>query len=189
MEQEEEYRLTEEARSDPEAFARLYDEFLPVVYRYVIRRVTNKEVAEDITSQTFEKALRSIKTLKKGTSFKIWLYRIAGNTVIDYYRSRGKHQTYSLAEAQDVANGKSGQAVEKVENRVSVLALMEDLPESHRTALVLHFLEGLSVDEMAEVLGTSRSACYMRVYRATKALAGMLEEKGITGIDDAVCKT
>lgn len=189
METEEEQRLTKEARSDPEAFARLYDEFLPVIYRYVLRRVTNKEVAEDITSQTFEKALKSIRTLREGTSFRMWLYRIAGNTVIDYYRSRGRHQTQSLTEARDVVNGKSEQAVESIETRVSVLALMEDLPEAQKTALVLHFLEGLSIDDMAPLLGTSSSACYMRVYRATRALAEMLEEKGITGIDDVVYKT
>lgn len=189
METEEEHRLTKEARSDPEAFARLYDEFLPVIYRYVLRRVTNKEVAEDITSQTFEKALRSIKTLREGSSFKIWMYKIAGNSIIDYYRSRSRRQTYSLTEAKDVVNGKSEQAVESIDTRVSVLALLEDLPETQKTALVLHFLEGLSIDDMAPLLGTSSSACYMRVYRATKALAEMLEDRGITGIDDVVYKT
>jgi len=189
METEEEHRLSKEAKSDPEAFGLLYDEFLPVIYRYVLRRVSDKEVAEDITSQTFEKALRSIKTLREGSSFKIWLYRIAGNTIIDYYRSRSRRQTYSLTEARDVVNGKSEQVVESIETRVSVLALLKDLPDAQKTALVLHFLEGLSINEMAPLLGTSSSACYMRVYRATRALAQMLEDKGITGIDDVVYKT
>jgi DNA-directed RNA polymerase specialized sigma24 family protein len=60
MEPEEETRLTEQAKTDAEAFGRLYDEFMPAVYAYVARRVMNKELAADLTSQVFEKALKSI---------------------------------------------------------------------------------------------------------------------------------
>lgn len=188
MDEQEEARLTEEAKSDPEAFARLYDHFLPIVYGYVARRVGSREEAEDITSRTFEKALRSIKSLKKGTSFKVWLYRIAGNTIIDYYRARGRRKSYSLAEAQDMANGKSDRDFDRVESRISVESMLGILPRNHREALVLHFLEGLSIKEMAQVLQTSQNACYMRVYRATRALADKLEELGIERIDDVVEK-
>lgn len=186
MEPEEEARLTEQAKTDPEAFAQLYDHFMPVVYGYVMRRVMNRETAEDITSQVFEKALKSIKGLKSGASFKGWLFRIAGNTIIDHYRSKGRHQASSIDEAGDVANGKSSRAVEQVDNRVAVMALLDKLPEGMRNVLVLHFLEGLTVDEMAEALGSTPNACYMKVYRATKAFAELLEEQGITRIDDYV---
>lgn len=186
MEPEVERRLTDRAKEDPEAFAQLYDHFLPVVYGYVMRRVRNRELAEDITSETFEKALRSIRRLRKGTSFKVWLYRIAGNTIIDHYRATGRRRTYSLAEADDMANGKSGREVEKVEIRSAVLSLLEQLPDTYREALVLHFLEELSVEEMAEVLQISHSACYMRVYRGIKNLAELMEEQGIRNLEGNV---
>lgn len=84
MEPEKEARLTEQAKTDPEAFGKLYDEFMPAVYGYVMRRVMNKELAEDLTSQVFEKALKSIRGLRTGATFKGWLFKIAGNTIIDY---------------------------------------------------------------------------------------------------------
>jgi RNA polymerase sigma-70 factor (ECF subfamily) len=186
MEPDEEGRLIEEARSSPDAFAKLYDCFMPVVYGYVMRRVSSKEEAEDITSQTFEKALKSIGGLRKEASFKGWLFRIAGNTITDYYRSKGRKQSFSLEEAGDVANGKSKKAFNGVDNRVAVMKLLDELPEAHRTALVLHFLEGLTLQQMAEVLDTSPNACYMKVYRATRSFALLLEKKGIKRIDDYV---
>lgn len=186
MEPEEEASLIEQAKTDPEAFAKLYDESLPAVYGFVMRRVTNREVAEDITSQVFEKALRSIKGLKAGMAFKGWLFKIAANAVTDYYRSKGRQQTFSLAEAPDMANGKSGKAVEEVDNRVAVMSLLDKLAEGHRQALVMHFLDGMTVEEMAVVLGSTPNACYMKVYRATKAFAELLERQGIKRIDDYV---
>jgi RNA polymerase sigma-70 factor (ECF subfamily) len=186
MEPEEETRLTEQAKTDAEAFGRLYDEFMPAVYAYVARRVMNKELAADLTSQVFEKALKSIRGLRAGASFKGWLFKIAGYTVIDYYRSKGRQQASSLDEAGDMANGKSHKAVEEVDNRVAVMSLLEKLDETHRTPLVMHFLECMTVEEMAEALDSTPNACYMKVYRATKAFAELLEQHGIKRIDDYV---
>ena len=179
MEPEEEARLTEQAKTDPEAFGKLYDEFMPAVYGYVMRRVMNKELAEDLTSQVFEKALKSIRGLRTGATFKGWLFKIAGDTIIDYYRSKGRQQEFSLAEAVEMANGKS-------DNRVAVMTLLDGLPEGYRTPLIMHFLDGMTVEEMAEALDSTPNACYMKVYRATKAFAELLEQHGIKRIDDYV---
>lgn len=186
MEPEKEARLTEQAKTDPEAFGKLYDEFMPTVYGYVMRRVMNKELAEDLTSQVFEKALKSIRGLRTGATFKGWLFRIAGNTIIDYYRSKGRQQEFSLAEAVEMAHGKSGKAVETIDNRVAVMTLLDGLPEGYRTPLIMHFLDGMTVQEMAEALDSTPNACYMKVYRATKAFAELLEQHGIKRIDDYV---
>jgi RNA polymerase sigma-70 factor (ECF subfamily) len=188
MEPEEEARLTEQAKTDPQAFAKLYDEFLPAVYGFIMRRVMNKEVAEDITSQVFEKALTSIRGLRAGTAFKGWLFRIAANAITDHYRSKGRRQTFSLAETPDMANGNSAKAVEQVDNRAAVMSLLDDLPEAQSQALVMHYLEGMTVQEMASALDTTPNNCYMRVYRATKALAALLEQHGIKRIDDYVAE-
>jgi len=85
-----------------------------------------------------------------------------------------------------MANGKSHKAVEEVDNRVAVMSLLEKLDETHRTPLVMHFLEGMTVEEMAEALDSTPNACYMKVYRATKAFAELLEQHGIKRIDDYV---
>ena len=186
MEPEEETRLIEQAKTDPQAFAKLYDEFAPAVFAFVMRRVSNREAAEDITSAVFEKALKSIRGLRAGSAFKGWIFKIAGNAVIDYYRSRGRRQTYSLDEAESVENGNSRKAVEQVDDRVAVMTLLDKLPGGQREVLVMHYLDGLTVEEMAEATDSTPNACYMKVYRATKAFAGLLEQQGIKGIDDYV---
>jgi DNA-directed RNA polymerase specialized sigma24 family protein len=85
-----------------------------------------------------------------------------------------------------MANGKSGKAVEQVDNRVAIMTLLDRLPEGHRSALAMHFLDGMTVEEMAEALDSTPNACYMKVYRATKAFAELLEQHGIKRIDDYV---
>lgn len=186
MEAVEESRLIEEAKNDAEAFGRLYDAFMPSVFAYVMRRVSDRDAAEDITSQTFEKALRSIRGLRKGTSFKGWLFRIAENCVIDHYRSRGRSRSVTLEEAGQVTNGASGKAFNGVDTRLAVEELLRMLPETHRAPLVMHYLEGLTVEQMAAALESTPSACYMKVYRATKAFADLLEQRGIAKVDDYV---
>jgi DNA-directed RNA polymerase specialized sigma24 family protein len=82
-----------------------------------------------------------------------------------------------------MANGKSGKAVEQVDNRVAIMTLLDRLPEGHRSALAMHFLDGMTVEE---ALDSTPNACYMKVYRATKAFAELLEQHGIKRIDDYV---
>lgn len=179
---EEESSLVERAASDPQAFAELYDRYLPVVYGYVYRRVNHKEAAEDITSQVFERVLRSIGGLREGVTFKVWLFRIAGNAVIDYYRSKGRRETTAIERMEKMADQASANGITEVESRATVGELLEGLPEKHREVLVLHYLEEMDIKEMADLLGIGEQACYMRVYRATRQLAKNLERKGITGV-------
>ena len=79
--------LVERAKKDSEAFGILYDTYLNQIYAFILKRVSNVELAEDIASLTFEKALRKLDTFKwQDVSFSAWLYRIATNNVVDYYR-------------------------------------------------------------------------------------------------------
>jgi RNA polymerase sigma-70 factor (ECF subfamily) len=182
----EEARLIEEAKRNAVAFARLYDEYMPAVYGYVYRRVSIRDAAEDITSSVFEKAMRGVGGLREGASFKGWLYRIAGNCIIDYYRARGRHPEAELEEAVAAPDDDSARPIDELETRMAVMKLLDELPENHREILTLHYLEGLSVEEIAEVIGTRPQACYMRIYRATRAFSEELAKKGITRLDDYV---
>jgi RNA polymerase sigma-70 factor (ECF subfamily) len=186
MNDDEVARLAEQAKTDPQAFGRLYDEYMPEVYGYIMRRVMNKETAEDLTSQAFEKALKSIRGLRPGVPFNAWLFKIAGNIVIDHFRTTGRQQTYSLTEAGYVVNGNSAKAVQQVDNKLAVMSLLNKLPDSHREVITKHFLDGMSMDELAQDMKTSTSTAYMKVYRATKAFTELLERHGITRIDDYV---
>ena len=88
--------LIERARKNPQAFGQLYEEFYPVIFSYLIRRTGDIAIAEEITTETFYKALRSLRQFKwRSISFSAWLYRIAINEV-NYYFRRGKLKPCSL---------------------------------------------------------------------------------------------
>ena len=90
--------LVERARkNDAEAFARIYEEHFDKIYRYVFIRVENQMEAEDLTQQVFLNAMQSISSYKwQGVPLSSWLFRIAHNQVIDYYRKASKMQTTTL---------------------------------------------------------------------------------------------
>lgn len=87
-----EQSLIEQASKNPQAFAKLYDRYIEQIYRYALRRTGNRGLAEDVTSATFEKALRHLNTHGwKGNSYKAWLYMIANQQVIEHHRRNQRY--------------------------------------------------------------------------------------------------
>ena len=94
-----EKKLVEEAKKDPAAFGRLFEEYYPRILKYASFRTGNAEIARDVTSETFFKALKNLWQFRwMGYSFSSWLYRIAGNEINMYFR-RLKYEPRSLDEA------------------------------------------------------------------------------------------
>ena len=87
MDLEAEKNLVRQAQRDPDAFAGLYDHYYPRIFGYVLRRTANLEAAQDITSETFFKALRKLWQFRwRNISFSSWLYKIASNEISQYFR-------------------------------------------------------------------------------------------------------
>lgn len=182
-----EARLIKQAQTDPAAFAVLYDRHVDRIYGYAYRQTQDAAVAEDITSATFEKALRSIPRFQwRGVSIAAWLYRIARNEIAQHYRR--ERFLAPLTAAADGANADppailsdtgSQRPTESVvqsgqRNRALHRALSE-LGAADRDVLTLRFLEQLSTEEVAAVLGCTRSNVYVRLHRALQRLRQQLE--------------
>jgi DNA-directed RNA polymerase specialized sigma subunit, sigma24 homolog len=104
MDLSEEKELVERARRDPEVFGELYDRYYSQIFGYVLKRVANIEIAQDITSEVFFKALKNLGQFKwRNISFSFWLYRIASNQITDYFR-KNKHAVVSLEEVSELAH-------------------------------------------------------------------------------------
>ena len=89
--------LVIQAKSDPEAFGELYRRHVDRIYNYHYRHTSNRADAEDLTSRTFYRALRSLQSYREtGAPFQAWLYRIAHNLLVNWYRDHGNHPTISL---------------------------------------------------------------------------------------------
>lgn len=180
MEPERERDLVERARSSPEAFSELYEFYMPLIYGYLLRRTGKAEVAEDLTAVTFEKALRHLEKFQwKKVSFSAWLYRIATNTLVDHYRREGRHRETSLHDLEGVLRSPVGAGEEETERVALLMDLVHRLPQSYQHILALKFYEGLSHDEMCEVLDLSKKTLTMKLYRSLKALRKLAAESGL----------
>ncbi|MGE5249356.1 MAG: RNA polymerase sigma factor [Bacteroidota bacterium] len=163
---------------DSEAFGQLYDECIDRIYRYVFFRVTDEETAEDLTSQVFFKAWENLDRCKStGAPFIAWLYTIARNAVIDYYRTR--KNTVALEAASALASDEPAPD-ERIELQFETDSLQEALKEltnDQQQVVILKFIVGMSTDEIANHLGKRPGAVRALQMRALQALAGILEEE------------
>ena len=172
-----EQRLVEQAQSEAQAFATLYDHYVARIFKYVYRQVLDEAVAEDITAVTFEKALRHIRRYEvQGSSFGAWLYRIAHNELMSHYR----RQKFLLPlKWLGWTEGRSAEtAVVQREQQSYLHAALAQLSAKDRDIISLRYFEELSSEEVAEILGCSRQNVYLRLHRALGRLRQQLEVKG-----------
>jgi RNA polymerase sigma-70 factor (ECF subfamily) len=173
--------LVERARTDSSAFAELYRRYLPRVHAFAYRRTGDVEVAEDITSAAFERALRNLGSFRwQGGGFGPWLFRIASNELADHYRRTGRAASTRAAAAVSLHAETPRDPADELDARDAVtelLAAMDRLSPRYQRALELRFLAGLTPDEAAAALGTSKATMAVVVHRATRALRRAIEEE------------
>lgn len=167
-----EQKLVKKAKDgEVEAFGLLYDYYLPKIYRFVLLKVSYREEAEDLTHQTFLKAWENISHYDfRGYSFGSWLYQIARNTTVDYYRrSRPKVSIEEIAELP--FEGDSLQA--SIDSKIEWKKLSEGikkLKDIEQDVLIMRFVQDLPLKEVAEIIGKSEGAVKLIQHRAIKNL-------------------
>ncbi|MEI7621772.1 MAG: RNA polymerase sigma factor [Candidatus Moraniibacteriota bacterium] len=149
-----------------EDFGLLYDKYVRKIYDFIYFKTHHREIAQDLCSKTFVKALEKLGTYQadKG-SFSSWLYRIATNTVIDHYRTQKVHA--DISDAWDLDNGED--LLKDVENKdkfAQVEKLLKELKPEQRDIVMLRIWSGLTYKEIAEISGKSEDNCKMIFSRA-----------------------
>ncbi|MBC7273571.1 ECF subfamily RNA polymerase sigma factor, BldN family [Streptomyces broussonetiae] len=172
--------LVERAQSgEAEAFGRLYDQYSDTVYRYIYYRVGGKATAEDLTSETFLRALRRIGTFTwQGRDFGAWLVTIARNLVADHFKSsrfRLEVTTGEMLDANEVERSPEDSVLESLSN-AALLDAVRRLNPQQQECVTLRFLQGLSVAETARVMGKNEGAIKTLQYRAVRTLARLLPD-------------
>jgi RNA polymerase sigma-70 factor (ECF subfamily) len=164
-------------RGDTSAFGKLYSRYVDVVYRYVLFRVGDRELAEDVTSETFLRALRRIASVTyQGRDVGAWLVTIARNLVLDHVKSSRFRLEVTRAEVDDgstVQAGPEQQVMSKITN-AELLKCVEQLGDDQRECIVLRFLQGLSVAETAQLMHRNEGAIKALQHRAVRRLAQLL---------------
>ena len=182
MDLTEQKEVIERARKDPNVFGELYDEYYSPIFGYVLKRVANIEVAQDITSEVFFKALRNLWRFRwQNISFSFWLYRIATNQITDYFR-KDKHRMFSLEEisyaitaSNPSAEAEVLEAEEELKRYEDFLILHESvckLPVKYQEAITLRYFESKPIKEIAEILGRREGTIKSWLRRGLERLRG-----------------
>nr|WP_245818588.1 sigma-70 family RNA polymerase sigma factor [Haloechinothrix alba] len=171
---------------DTDAFGRLYDSYVDTVFRYVLFRVGDRELAEDVTSETFLRALRRISSVSyQGRDVGAWFITIARNLVLDHVKSsRAKREvvTSELAESGPVAfvgtdraedSGPEQQVLASA-TKSELFRCIDTLGGDQRDCIVLRFIQGLSVAETAQIMQRNEGAIKALQHRAVRRLAHLL---------------
>ncbi len=174
---EQEQKMVEEAKKDPQAFSALYDKYFDQIYRYVYRRCSDKETVYDLVSQTFFDALTHIKNYEwRGYSFSSWLYKIAHNNVLKWYREHNRMLMTDLEEGREIPDFSVNTAKDAVakESKDEIQAVLARLEAEDREIIRLKFFEDASNIEIAEIMGLSANHIGVKVFRALKKVKQLL---------------
>ncbi|MFN2222218.1 MAG: sigma-70 family RNA polymerase sigma factor [Chloroflexota bacterium] len=164
--------LIEQAKSDREAFGRLYERYVDRIHNYVYYRTGNSHDAEDLTARIFYRAIRHIGNYEdRGAPFAAWLYRIARNMVANYYRDNKSDRLLPLESACGRGAGAGPEAtVELLEDREVLLAAIRQLPPERQELLILKFVERLPNAEIGQIMGRTEGAIKLLYYRTLQSL-------------------
>ncbi|MDH3943427.1 MAG: sigma-70 family RNA polymerase sigma factor [Anaerolineae bacterium] len=172
--------LRRAAEGDRRAFGRLYEHYREQIYRYVYYRISDEPEAEDVTETVFLKAWQTLPRLREGKShvrhFRAWLYRIAHNTVMDYHRNPQKVVSLESAKTlQDPAPMPEFAAQSKQENQ-NLQASIARLEPKLQQVLLCRFINQLSHNETAEIMGINEGHVRVLQHRALKRMAELMAE-------------
>jgi len=181
---EDEQKLVKKAQNgEVKAFGSLYDHYLPKIYRFVLLKVSHREEAEDLTHQAFLRAWENIEQYDfRGYSFGSWLYRIARNITVDYYR--GARVEVSVEDISEVYLSKDNSLEEDVERSMEWQELaksIKKLKEIEQDVIIMRFVEDLPLKDTAKAVGKSEGAVKVIQHRAIKNLKKLIEDKERNG--------
>jgi RNA polymerase sigma-70 factor, ECF subfamily len=167
--------LVEAAQHDPARFAELYESNFERIYAYIVRRVGDRSETEDLTAEVFRHALQNLKSYEwRGIPFAAWLYRIAANLISDRRQQKSREQTADEPEQIESVPANSAE-FEEVERRATLFRLVDTLPAEQRRVLVLRFVEGKSIKEVARETRKTEGAVKQLQFRALTTLRARME--------------
>ncbi len=183
MDLSEEKELVRQAQKAPDAFAKLYDQYYPKIFGYVLRRTANLEAAQDITSETFLKALRKLWQFHwRNVSFSSWLYKIATNEINQYFRKAEYKKSVSLEELQEQgfepisSHNPESELIKAQENLkqhqdfLEIQGKIVRLSVKYQEVIALRFFEQKQIKEISEILGKKEGTIKSLLHRAVERL-------------------
>ncbi len=171
--------LVHAAQRDLNQFTHLYNSYRNRIFRYIRFRVARREDAEDLTSQTFVKAIEAFPNYThRGYSFGAWLYKIAGNVLTDWYRKKKPLLLEDMdIDPENISHASLEQKVDTQIRDTHLVSCINQLSEQEKQVLVLKIFDEMSFREISNTLGKGESSVKMMYYRSLKKLRIIAKKK------------
>ena len=159
-------------------FLKAYEEYSDAIFRYSYYKTSNKELARDLTQETFMRSLDYLNQGKEIKSIRPFLYKTASNLIIDWYKKK-KDKSVSLEELQE-----EGFQIKEASSRTpllnaetsEVITVIKKMDESYRDAILMRYLGDLKLKEIAEIMGEKENVISVRIHRGLKKLRELLNQ-------------
>ena len=174
--------ITRSLKQDPDAFGQLVERYATIIVNLAYRMVGDRTEAEDLAQETFVAAFKALPTFRAESKFSTWLYRIAANKCKDWLRVKRPGQGVQDVDVEEVFDDRvvEERTPERLLSQQQVAARLDQaiqrLPPLYREAFVLKHVEGLSYEEMQEIVGVNADTLKMRVYKGRVQLSRDLAE-------------
>ncbi len=165
---------------DTKAYAQLVDRYKDLVYTLALRMLKHKEEAEEVAQDTFIKVFKSLDNFKGDSKFSTWIYKVAYNTCLDTIKKNKKHHNnvaideYTFNKLDTIDNALDN--IIKEEKSVLIKNCINKLPEDSSALLTLFYFEELSLDEISKIINIEANTVKVKLFRARKKLAVILEQ-------------
>jgi RNA polymerase sigma-70 factor, ECF subfamily len=170
--------VVEAAQADLSKFEVLYELHFDRVYFFIISRVHDRTIAEDLTSEVFHKALANLPNYQwRGTPFSAWLFRIASNEIVDYFKRSDREQQADELEHRLAQPDLSSTDLDFIERHVHFFRLVEQLPEIQRRVVWERFVDERSIREIARRLSKTEGAIKQLQFRALRTLRAQIGDR------------
>ena len=170
-----EQEIIEAAKKDLLHFKKLYNKYYEQIFRYVYQRMDDKDTAHDVTSQVFLKSMNNLKKFKyKGVPFSAWLFRIASNEVIQFYKDKKSERTVQIQTdyIQDIVANESELRREQLSIVIEEIA---ELPAKELELIELRYFEKRPFKEISQILNITESNAKVRIHRIVAKLKQSLK--------------
>jgi len=185
MDLEQEKELVERTKNNAEAFGELYDRYYSQIFGYVLRRTASIDIAQDVTSEVFFKALKNLGQFHwRGTPFSSWLYRIASHEIANYFR-RNKQEQFCLKEVYNSisisnpsAEAELLEAEAEIKRHEEFLTLHQSISKlsiKYQEVITLRFFENKQIREIGEILGKREGTVKSLLHRGLEKLRKLME--------------
>ncbi|MDH5442389.1 MAG: sigma-70 family RNA polymerase sigma factor [Candidatus Nomurabacteria bacterium] len=157
-------------------FLTAYDEYNDAIFRFVITKTRNRDLALDIVQDTFTKTWEYLQSGKTIDNIRAFLYKVARNLIIDNSRKKTATSLENILEQGiDFGEDKTDRWVDTLDGKQAVLAL-EKLDEKYRDVLIMRFVESMEISDIADILDESENNISVRIHRALKQARELLEQ-------------